>query len=142
MLENDCVACDVPPRIERHPAFGVRQDLHPLGIERVETGVGQDAPVGRLQIMQPLDLMFALELAGRFGKGLEAVKEVAQAGLVVRFELRTMAPEEFAGLGIETGESQSLTQASGLGSSRLIGWRIMPHNASPKYTTDPKKDRR
>jgi hypothetical protein len=35
----------VPARIEVHPALSIREYLHPLGIERVEPGVGKDLPV-------------------------------------------------------------------------------------------------
>jgi hypothetical protein len=55
----------------------------------------------------------------------------------MEIELRAVAAQKVTGLGIQTGKSQSFSQASRLGSMRLFRWRTMPHNASPKNTFDP-----
>ena len=64
MLQHDGMSGNVPPGIKSHAALAVGQYLDAFCIERVEPRVGQDTPVGGLQIMQTLDLLLAGEGAG------------------------------------------------------------------------------
>ena len=67
---------DLPARVEPHLALGIGQDLDALGIEAVEAGVGQNAPVRGLQVMQPFDLAITGEMAGGLGERLQALEEI------------------------------------------------------------------
>jgi hypothetical protein len=46
MLQHDRMACELPARVEPHARFRVGEHLDALGIEPVETGIGQHIPVG------------------------------------------------------------------------------------------------
>jgi hypothetical protein len=104
MLQNHRVAGNVPSRGKPHAALAIRKNLNPLRIESVETGVGENAPVGRLQVVQAFYLMFARELTGGFGRRLKPVKEIAKARLAMLVKLRPMTTQEIAGPGVQTGE--------------------------------------
>jgi hypothetical protein len=90
--------------------------------------------------MQALDLLFAVEIAGGFGKGLETVEEVAKACLQVALEIRPAAAQKIAQLAVEPGKCQPLAKASRLAPSRLIRWRFLHQNPSPRIQlTDPER---
>src|SRR5690606_24206140 len=108
------MAGNMPSRIEPHAAFGVGKNLHALGIKRIEACIRQHAPMRCLEIVQAIDLLLAIEIARRFGKGLIAMEEIAQTALQRRLDLWPIASQQIAQLRIETGECQSLTQASRL----------------------------
>jgi hypothetical protein len=118
----------VPAGVETHAAFRVGKDFYPFGIKRVEASVRQDTPMGRLKIMEPLDLLFAVEIAGGFWKGLKSLKEIPQTGLEMALQLRTATAQEIAQFAVEAGKRQSLAQAACLVPSRLIRWRFLHQN--------------
>ena len=82
--------------------------------------------------MQTFDLLLAFKIARRIGEGLEAMEKIPKAALEVRLQLGATAPQEVAQFGVEAGERQSLPQAARLGPSRLIRWRFLHQNPSPK----------
>ena len=119
-LQHNGVTGNLPARIEPHLAFGIRQNLDALRIEAVEARIGQHVPVRGLQIVQTFDLAIAGEVAGGFGKGLEALEEIAQRQLDLRAE-RLAMPANDVGLAIiKTSKAQTLKQTACLGLSRLI----------------------
>src|SRR5690606_1503704 len=110
-FEDHRMARDAPARIEAHLAFAVGKYLDPLGIEPIEARVGQDAPVGTLEVVQAVDLALALEVAGGIGKGLETLEEVAKGRFDMPFERLAMAAERFALGAFQPGEAQTVAQA-------------------------------
>jgi hypothetical protein len=87
MLEHDRMAGNVPAWIKTHTAFAVGQHFDTFGIKRVKTGVGQDVPVGREEIVEPVILTLAVKGAGAAptsGVAKECAGSVAEA----RNELR------------------------------------------------------
>jgi hypothetical protein len=122
----------MPARVETHPAFGIGQNVHPLGIDGVEAGIGEHTPMRCLQIMQAFDLLFALEIASGFRKGLETMEEIAETGLQMAFEIGTAAAKKIAQLDVQPCKRKSLAQASRLAASRLIRWRFLHQNPSPR----------
>jgi len=117
-----------------HAAFGIRQNLDAIRIKRVEARVRQHRPVGRLKIVQAVDLLFGFEMAGGFGRGLQALKEIAQAILQMAFELGATAAEQVAQIAVETGKCQSLAKAACLATSNLFAWRVLHQKSSQKPT--------
>ena len=117
MFQHDRMAGDLPARIEPHLALGIRKHLDALGIEAVEAGIGQHAPMRGLKIVQSVDLAIAGEMAGGVGEGLERCEKIAKACLQAGFERRPIAAHELALVIIETGEAQAIEQAACLRSS-------------------------
>lgn len=130
MLQYDTVAGNVPTRVETHLAFGISEDFDPLGIEAVEARIRQHIPMGRLQIVQPLELGFAGEISCRIGHGLEAVEEIAQARFQMRLEHWAVAAERFALVGIEAGKAQTIAKAACLRPLSLLWYRVLCQNHS------------
>jgi hypothetical protein len=131
MFKHNRMAGDVPAGIEPHAAFGVGQNFHPLGVKRIEAGIGQNTPVRGLQVVQTIELAFVLEIAGGIGERLETMEEIAQASFQLLLELRTKTAQQIALLGIEAGKGKAITQAARLCAFRLIRWRIVPQNSVP-----------
>jgi hypothetical protein len=136
MFKHHAVACDMPARIEADTAFGIGQEFYALGIKGIEASVGEDAPMRGLEIVQPFDLLFALEIAGGFGRGLETVEEIAEAGLQVRLQLRATAADEIAEIAVETGKSKAFAKATRLVPSPLFCRHVL-HKASPREIDQP-----
>jgi hypothetical protein len=110
----------MPARVETHLAFGIRQNLHTLGIKAVKARIRQNIPVGGLQVVEALDLTFALEIPRRVWKRLNTLKKVTQTGGQMLLKVETVAPDQITVFGVETGKAQPLTQAACLRSSSLI----------------------
>jgi hypothetical protein len=95
MFQYHRMTRDMPARVEAHAAFAVGEDLYPLGIERIEAGIGEHIPMGRQKIVEPVILALAGESAGCIRRRLEALEKVSQC----RFErLRkdmAVLPEQF-----------------------------------------------
>jgi hypothetical protein len=130
MLQHDAVAGDMPAWVEAHLAFGIGKDLDPLGIEAVESGISQDIPMGRLQIVQPVDLLFTGEIARRIRERLETLEEIAQPCFEMRLQQWAVAPERLALFGIEAGKAQTVAEATGLRPLSLLWYRVLRQNRS------------
>jgi hypothetical protein len=87
--------------------------------------------MGRLQIMEPLDLPLAFEIARGIRKRLEPLEEIAKAGRQMLLKGRPVAAHHVALVGIKAGKAQSVAQAACLCSSCLIRWHILPQRLSP-----------
>ena len=125
------MAGDLPARIKPHLALGIGQDLDALRIKAVETGVGQDAPMGGLEIMQSVDLAITGEMAGGLGKGLQTLEEIAQRQLDLGAEGLTVPAQDIGLAVVEPGKPQALEQTARLRLPRLIWRRILPQRCSP-----------
>jgi hypothetical protein len=128
------MAGDAPARVKAHLAFAVSENFYTLCIEAVEPRVGQDAPVGTLEVMQPVDLALALEMAGGIGKGLETLEEVAERRFDMPFERLAMAAEGIALGGLDASKAQTVAQAGRLSRSSLF-CRHFLHAYAPKPMT-------
>ncbi|CDN95974.1 hypothetical protein BN949_05147 [Agrobacterium tumefaciens] len=120
MFQNHRVAGDLPARIETHAAGIVGKNLHPLGVKRIETRIGQNAPVRGLQIVQAVELIFAFEGRRTVRHGLETGHHVPQAGLDVRLQHAAIIAQEIGLRLVEAGKAQPSRQASACRSARLI----------------------
>ncbi|MNZ93368.1 hypothetical protein D3C78_1124300 [compost metagenome] len=120
MFQNHRVAGDLPARIKPHAAGIIRENLHPLGIKRIETRIRQNAPVRGLQIVQSVELIFTFEGRGTVRHGLETGHHVPQAGLDVRLQHAAIAAQEIGLRLIEAGKTQPSRQASACRPARLI----------------------
>jgi hypothetical protein len=130
-FEHHGMPGDLPARIEPHLAFGIRQHLDALGIEAVEACVSQHAPMRRLEVVQPVDLAVAGEMARGIRKGLEALKQVAQRELDFCSERLAMLAQDVGLVFIKPGKTQALQQAACLSFPGLI-WRcFLPQRFSP-----------
>jgi hypothetical protein len=127
------MAGDAPARIEAHLAFAVGKNLDPLGIETVEARVGQDAPVGALEVVQPVDLALALEMAGGIREGLEALEKITKGRFDMPFERLAMAAQDIAVGAFHPGKAQTVAQAGCLSRSSLF-CRHFLHQSAPKPT--------
>ena len=128
------MAGDAPARVKAHLAFAIGENFYTLCIEAVEPRVGQDAPVGTLEVMQPVDLALALEMAGSIGKGLETLEKVAKRGFDMPFECLAVRAQQVA-LGVfHPGEAQTVAQAGCLSRSSLF-CRHFLHPYAPKLVT-------
>jgi len=78
--------------------------------------------------------LLRFEMAGGFGRGLQALKEIAQAVLQVPVELGATAAEQVAQIAVEAGKSQSLAKAACLATPNLFTWRVLHQKSSPKTT--------
>jgi hypothetical protein len=104
----------MPARIETHAAFAVGKDLDPLGIESIETGIGEYVPMGRKKIMQPVVLALAGEDTRGIRRRLKALEKVAKRCLQGLGKDMTVLAQKLALGLIETGKAQSVTQAARL----------------------------
>lgn len=84
MLQHDRMACELPARVEPHAGFRVGEHLDALGIKPVETGVGQDIPMGRLEVVQPVELAVAVEMTDGVRIGLQPLEKITQRKLDAR----------------------------------------------------------
>jgi hypothetical protein len=125
------MAGDLPAWIKPHLALGIRKHLDALGIEAVKTGVSQYAPMRGLEIMQPVDLAIAGEMAGSLGEGLQTLEEIAQRQLDLGAEGLTVPAQDIGLAIIEPGKPQAFEQTARLRLPGLIWRRILPQRCSP-----------
>jgi hypothetical protein len=87
--------------------------------------------MGRLQVVQALDLTLAFEIARSIRNRLETVEEIAKAGGQMLLKRGPVASDQVALIGIEASKAQSVAQAACLCSWCLIRWHILPQRLSP-----------
>jgi hypothetical protein len=112
VFEHDGMAGNVPARSETHTPFGIGEYLHTLGIERVETGIGENLPMRPAEIVQTLQLSVGFEIPRSLGKGLETVEEVAQSGFEMRQQEVAVVADQGCGTFIEAGKAETSVKAS------------------------------
>ena len=110
----------MPARIETHAALGIGQHLDPLGIKRIETGVGEHLPMGGEQVMQTIELALAGKIAGGIGKGLETLEKIAKSQLEAGFQHVAVLAEKIAEAVVQAGKTQPVAQAACLCVTRPI----------------------
>ncbi len=120
MFDDDGMAGDLPARLDAHAGLRIGENLDALGIEAVEAGVGQHAPMGKVQIMQAIESALALEGAAGIAAGLDAVEMVADGNVDTVGKHGALGADCRAGGLVEPGKAQTVLQAARPLPSRLF----------------------
>jgi hypothetical protein len=135
MFEDHRMTRDMPARIEAHAALCIGEHFHTLGIERVEAGVGEDFPVGTVEIVEPLELRVAVEIARRIGEALETVKKIAQRGLEMWQQQVAMIAQQGGRRLVETSKAKSAVKAPAFPPVTSCRCRCFFQALNPAYAT-------
>lgn len=86
--------------------------------------------MGSVKVVQAINRALALEMAGRIGKGLEALEEIAKRCFDMPLKRLTVSAQNFTLGGLQASKSQAIAKACRLRRLSLFCWHFL-HFKSP-----------